>query len=242
MRSRTKWLARGLRTLTFLVRGVGAGSSPPASGSASSDSSSACCAFQSSSNRANCSLESCSLLRLRWASNNSRSRLRYLSFSVLSCWSCAANSPTILRSALASSGSELRSIGGTCFQHKRNDAAFQEKTRVSGNVLLITAPIALPPCGCAQIDAAQQRSQFLCGDLPPAFCGALTERYGVGPFLQPFTPHSKAVTIPVQNLHPVPTPTRKHKQVSGEGIQLQVLADQRVQTVEALAHIARRQA
>src|SRR5436190_1910938 len=208
MRSRTKWLARGLRTLTFLVRGVGAGSSPPASGSASSDSSSACCAFQSSSNRANCSLESCSLLRLRWASNNSRSRLRYLSFSALSCWSCATNSPTILRSVLASSGSKLRSMGGTCFQNRGNDAAFQAKTIVSQNVLLNRAPVPLPPCGCAQIDAAQQRAQFLRRDLKPAFCGAVPERHGVGPFLQPFTPHSEPVAIPVQNLDSVLAPAR----------------------------------
>src|SRR5436305_14903495 len=40
----------------------------------------------------------------------------------------------------------------------------------------------------------------------------------------------------------IPAPARKHKQVSGNDIQLEVVADERVQTVKALAHVARRQA
>src|SRR5215475_5235816 len=52
----------------------------------------------------------------------------------------------------------------------------------------------------------------------------------------------RLAAIPIENFHPVLAPAGKYKQVSREDIQLQVLADQRLQTVKALAHIARREA
>jgi len=120
-----------------------------------------------------------------------------------------ANSPTILRSALASSGSELRSIGGTCFQPKGNNAAFQEKTGASENVLLIDAPVALPPCGCAQIDAAQQRPEFFGGDLHPARAG-LARGDGVGALLPPLGPNGESIAVSSRprEFHPSPSRNR----------------------------------
>src|SRR5512140_2942401 len=82
----------------------------------------------------------------------------------------------------------------------------------------------------------------MCRDLAPAFRIVVAERNCVRPLLQTFAPDGETVAIPVQNFHPVLAPACKHKQVPGEGVQLQVLADQRLQTVEALAHIARRKA
>src|SRR5205807_4059784 len=79
-------------------------------------------------------------------------------------------------------------------------------------------------------------------DLKPGFSPAVAKRNRVRPLLQPLAPYSEAVAVPVQNLDSVLPSARKNKQVSGKGIQLQVLADQRLQTVKTLAHIARRQA
>src|SRR5436190_16787084 len=110
------------------------------------------------------------------------------------------------------------------------------------NDLLSRPPVALPPRGFTQINPAQQSPQFLRRDLPSPFWLALTERHRVRAFLQSLAPHRESVTVPIQNLDPIAPPAREHKQVSGEGIQLQVLAHQGVQAVKALAHIARRQA
>src|SRR5688572_578500 len=70
-------------------------------------------AFQRVSNNANCSFESCSLLRLRCASRSSRSRLRYLFFSELSCWSRSQSSTTIFCKMSTSFGRLSGSIAGT---------------------------------------------------------------------------------------------------------------------------------
>ena len=61
------------------------------------------------------------------------------------------------------------------------------------------------------------------------------ERHRVRAFLQSLAPHRESVAVPVQNLDAVSPPAGEHKQVSGEGIQFQVLAHQGVQAVKTLA-------
>src|SRR5207248_9701824 len=116
------------------------------------------------------------------------------------------------------------------------------KTTVDRNVLRGRAPVPLAPLRGAQIAATQQRSYLLRRDLTLAFFAGIAQRHCVRPLLQSLAPDRETVLVPVQNFYPVLAPTRKHKQVSGEGVQSQVLADERVQTIEALAHVARRQA
>src|SRR5581483_12011830 len=97
-----------------------------------------------------------------------------------------------------------------CVQITRKTARFQVKTTSSQTVLLGRAPIPLAPLRHAQIDAAQQRSQLLCRDLPLSFSGAVFKRNRVRPFLQPLAPDREAVAVPVQNLDAVPAPACEH--------------------------------
>ena len=67
---------------------------------------------------------------------------------------------------------------------------------------------------------------------------AVAERHRVRALLQSLAPHREAVAVPIQDLDPIFPTAGEHKQVSGEGIQLQVLAHQGVQPVKTLAHVA----
>src|SRR3989441_9046360 len=205
IRSRTRFFARGCRPVRFLTGASGGFSSPSASAAGSSLASSGCRAFQSSSNSFSCSFESCSLLRLRCASSSSRSRLRYLSFSALSCWSCSHRSTTILCNTSTSFGSVLGSMGGTCLQNNRDPLRFQAKSNKDQNVLCVCAPIPLAPRSVAQIDAAQQRSEFFHADLK-APGARLSAGHRVGTRFQTFRPDGKPIPVSSRSreFHPEP--------------------------------------
>ena len=58
-----------------------------------------------------------------------------------------------------------------CYQNNREKVVSQAKTDLSINVLCDRTPIALSADSTAQIDAAQQCSQFLDGDLKASRAG-----------------------------------------------------------------------
>src|ERR1051325_415214 len=242
IRSRTSFFARGCRPFRFLTGVSGGFSSPPVSAAAgSSPAFSGCRAFQSSSNSVSCSFESCSLLRLRCASSSSRSRLRYLSFSALSCWSCSHRSTTIFCNTSTSFGSVWGSMGGTCLQNNRDSLRFQAKSNRDQNVLCIDAPIPLAPRRVAQIDAAQQRSDFFHADLKTP--GArLSAGNRVGTRFQTFRPDGKPIPVPVQNLESISALVGEQVKMAGKWIQLEMIPHERVQPVEAPPHVAGTQA
>src|SRR3984893_10621088 len=243
IRSRTRCFARGCRPVRFLTGASGGFSSPPVAAAAGSSlASSGCRAFQSSSNSFSCSFESCSLLRLRWAFSSSRSRLRDLSFSALSCWSCSHGSTTIFCNTSTSFGSVLGSRGATCLQNNSDPLRFfQAKSNKDQNVLCIDAPIPLAPRSVAQIDAAQQRSEFFHADLKTP--GArLSAGNCVGARFQTFCPDGKPIPVPVQNLEPISALVGEQVKMAGKWIQLEMIPHQRVQPVEAPAHVAGTQA
>ena len=92
--------------------------------------------------------------------------------------------------------------------------------------VLRSMPLNSAPNSCAVIS----RRRFV----------LFTERHRVGAFLQPLGPHREPVAIPVQNLHPVPRRLAKTEKMPGKRIQLHRAGDQRVQSVEASPHVARR--
>src|SRR6266498_5573703 len=223
IRSRTRFFARGCRPVRFLTGVSGGFSSPPVSAAAGSSlASSGCRAFQSSSNSVSCSFESCSLLRLRCASSSSRSRLRYLSFSALSCWSCSHRSTTIFCNTSTSFGSVLGSMGGTCLQNNPDLLRFQAKSNYDQNVLCVCAPIPLAPRSVAQIDAAQQRSEFFHADLKTPRA-RLSAGNRVGTRFQTFRPDGKPIPVPVQNLEPISALVGEQVKMAGKWIQLEMI-------------------
>ena len=62
--------------------------------------------------------------------------------------------------------------------------------------------VSFSPLGLAQINAAEQRSQLLRGDLTARF-SSLGKGHRVRAFLQTLGPYREAVTIPIQDLDPV---------------------------------------
>src|ERR1700733_4630999 len=194
IRSRTTFFARGCRPLRLFVcswSGLSCCSSTAGSDSSSSGS----LTFQSDSNNASCSFESCSLFRVRCASSSSRSRLRNLSFSELSCRSCSQRSTTILRNDSTSFGRVLGSIAGTmCLQHSRKPGRFQTKQAHLEMFLRRASLETLAPFCILQIYAAQHRAQFFHTDLKPlctGFSGGDCERTG----LKAFCPNCKSASV-----------------------------------------------
>src|SRR6266496_2040165 len=181
IRSRTRFFARGCRPVRFLTGASGGFSSPSVSAAAGSSlASSGCRVFQSSSNSFSCSFES---------SSNS--------------FSCSFESSS--NSFSCSFGSVLGSMGGTCLQNNRDLLRFQAKSNYDQNVLCVCAPIPLAPRSVAQIDAAQQRSEFFHADLKTP--GArLSAGNRVGTRFQTFRPDGKPIPVSSRprEFHPEP--------------------------------------
>src|SRR5437868_5182097 len=97
--------------------------------------------------------------------------------------------------------------------------------------------IPLPAFGLAQIDAGKDGAEFGGRNLAPRF-DTIVGWHCIGAFFEPFGPDRETVPIPVQYFDPVPPPVGEDEQMSGKGVQLHRLGDQRVQAVEALAHVA----
>lgn len=115
-----------------------------------------------------------------------------LVLSALPCWSCSHRSTTIFCNTSTSFGSLLGSMGGTCLQNNRDPLRFQAKSDKDQNVLCVCAPIPLAPRSVAQVDAAQQRSEFFHADLKTP--GArLSAGNRVGTRFQTFRPDGKPI-------------------------------------------------
>src|SRR6267143_145324 len=135
-------------------------------------------------------------------------------------------------------GRVLGSRGGTCWQHNRDRVRFRAKSKQNGNVLCDRASIPLAPGGAAQIDATQQRSELFHADLKTPRAGFFCGGNRVGALFQTFRPDGEPVPVPVQNLEPISSLVGEQVKMAGERIQLEMIPYQRVQAVEASAHIA----
>jgi len=106
--------------------------------------------------------------------------------------------------------------------------------------LRASTPIPLAPAGTAQIDAAQQRSELFDRDLKSPRA-RFTTGDGIAAFFQALGPDRESISVPIEDLEPVSSLVQEQIQMAGEGIQLEMIAHQRVQPIEAPAHVARAQ-
>ena len=118
--------------------------------------------------------------------------------------------------------------GVTYWQHNRDHARFQAKSKQSRNVLCDRASIPLAPGGAAQIDATQQRSELFHADLKTPRAG-FCRGNRVGALFQTFRPDGEPVPIPVQNLETISSLVGEQLKMAGERIQLEMIPHQRVQ-------------
>src|ERR1700676_3171215 len=98
-----------------------------------------------------------------------------------------------------------------------NRSPSKQKQKQVEMFLCVCAVVAFAPRGRAQIDAAQQGSEFLDRDLQPMRVG-LSGRNNVAALLQTFRPDPEPVTVPIQNLDPVAPPAGEDEKMSSERI------------------------
>src|SRR3954454_4917509 len=195
MRSRLRWRGRRCRPPVLFL---GADPLAPAVPSSSESSGggvasiSACRACHAAANNASWSAESCSLLRLRLASSNSRKRASILFRSLNSRSSCLIRASTICCRTLGSSGRGFGSMATSKQQCTHLLTRCQEQSCIK--LSLFRALVAPATTRLLQVDAAQYRRQFRRSDFPLVPL-TVVQWHCVRSLLQSLAPDRKSIAV-----------------------------------------------
>src|SRR5919108_3385320 len=97
-------------------------------------------------------------------------------------------------------------------------------------------PKPRPTFAARQIDAAQQQRQLLLAQHHFALSG-FRLRPAKAPLLQTLGANPQSAAIPEQQLQPIPLRVREDEDVPAQRLQLQLIAHQAVETLEAFTHV-----
>ena len=84
--------------------------------------------------------------------------------------------------------------------------------------------IADPASGRVQVDAGEQSGDFGGGHLDTIGLGG---RQAEGPAFEPFGPDGQPVAVPIKDLDAIAPLVDEDEEMTGEGIELEAIADQR---------------